>query len=348
MNILLTCVGRRNYLIDYFKEVLHPSGGQVHAFNSDSNSTALWQADFSVVCPYVNDVDYPSFLENYCIKHQIRAIISLFDIELPILSGLKEKFSQLGIYIIVADPWVVEMMHDKWLTHQFLVNHQFHAVPSYIDLDRVLEAIRNREVTYPLYVKPRWGMGSIGLLLAEDERQLIFYFDQVKQLISATYLKHVMAKDEGRPVLIQGTFPGEEYGLDVINDLNGQHIVTVVKRKLAMRAGETDHAITVHHPQLEQLGATIASLTRHPGNLDMDVFWDEGNAYILEMNPRFGGGYPFSHVAGINLPKAIVSWLQHEDINKDVLLTPQYGIEAMKGIVMMVNSSTSSPQGVKR
>ena len=28
----------------------------------------------------------------------------------------------------------------------------------------------------------------------------------------------------------------------------------------------------------------------------------------LEMNPRFGGGYPFSHTLGANFPLAIIEW----------------------------------------
>jgi carbamoyl-phosphate synthase large subunit len=70
----------------------------------------------------------------------------------------------------------------------------------------------------------------------------------------------------------------------------------------------------------------------------VDVFWDGEKAYILEFNPRFGGGYPFSHIAGVNLPKAIVAWLQNKPVDVDALLTPKYGIEAMKGITMIVKS----------
>jgi carbamoyl-phosphate synthase large subunit len=175
-------------------------------------------------------------------------------------------------------------------------------------------------------------MGSIALRKAENEEELDFYYRKTKQIISATYLKNVIPAEEENAVIIQTRLPGQEYGLDVINDLDGQHVVTIVKRKLAMRAGETDRAITEHHPQLEQLGAAIARLTKHPGIMDVDVFWDEKNAFILEFNPRFGGGYPFSHAAGVNLPKAIVAWLQNEPVDTEKVLTPEYGIESIKGI----------------
>ena len=323
MNILLTCVGRRNYLVDYFKEALQPIGGKVHAFNSDLNSAALWQADFPVLSPFADEPEYPAFVENYCINHDIRAVLSFMDVDLSILARLKAKLHPLGITIIVAEPWMTEMAEDKWLTYQFLVKHHFPTVPHFLDLDQALSATRSGEAHFPFYVKPRWGMGSIAIFKAENESDLIFYYGKTQQIISRSFRHYEMAKKENESVLIQGLCPGQEHGLDIINDLNGQHLVTVVKQKLAMRSGETDKAIVVKNEFLEKLGAEIATLTCHPANLDADVFWDGEKAYILEFNPRFGGGYPFSHAAGVNLPKAIVAWLLNEPVNSKELLFPR-------------------------
>jgi len=96
--------------------------------------------------------------------------------------------------------------------------------------------------------------------------------------------------------------------LDIVNDLDGNYATTFVKRKLAMRAGETDRAITVDSEQLQELGQLIGGKLCHIGNLDCDVFVREGICYVLELNPRFGGGYPFSQVAGANIPAALIAW----------------------------------------
>ena len=108
------------------------------------------------------------------------------------------------------------------------------------------------------------------------------------------------ASDAEHPVLIQELIIGEEYSLDVVNDLDGRHVATFARCKLAMRAGETDRAVTVDREELHRLGAAIGGQLGHAGNLDCDVLAAQDRMYVLDLNPRFGGGYPFSHAAGAN------------------------------------------------
>jgi len=130
---------------------------------------------------------------------------------------------------------------------------------------------------------------------------------------------------------VQERLNGQEHGLDIVNDLNGKYITTFVKHKLAMRSGETDVAITVDSPELIGLGAKLSRLLGHYGNLDVDAFLMGGQVHVLEMNARFGGGYPFSHLAGADLPRAIVSWLREEEPDPHWLkVTP--GITSFKDI----------------
>ena len=82
-----------------------------------------------------------------------------------------------------------------------------------------------------------------------------------------------------------------------------------------MRAGETDKALTVDMPEVREMGATIGRNLKHIGNLDVDIMQRANGDYcVLELNPRFGGGYPFSYEAGVNMPKAILSWLKGERV----------------------------------
>ena len=339
MNILLTSVGRRSYMVDYFKEALQSVGGKVYAANSEQNSPALYTADEYVISPLIYDEKYESFILNYCLKNDISVLISLFDIELPKLSTLKDKFKKNGILIIVGDSWLTEMANDKWQTFQFLKANNFLTKDVYLNLPDCKTALKNKLLDFPVFVKPRWGMGSIAVYKAYSIEELDFYFNAVKKVITNSYLKFESALDFENSVIIQPAFLGFEYGLDIINDLNGDYQTTIVKRKIAMRSGETDAATTVFEPILEQLGKEISNLTKHPANMDVDVFFDGTEAYVLELNPRFGGGYPFSHMAGVNLPEAIIKWYNMEKVEISSCLKPKIGITSMKGISMITQIS---------
>lgn len=91
-----------------------------------------------------------------------------------------------------------------------------------------------------------------------------------------------------------------------------------------MRAGETDKAITVNNEKIRNIGSLIGTNLGHVGNLDCDILEMDGEYYVLELNPRFGGGYPFSHEAGVNMPKAIIRWIKGEKVDS-AILQPIYG-----------------------
>lgn len=322
-------------MVDFFREAVKPYGGSVYALNSTSDAVGMWVADESAVCPLIYDSHYADFLLDYCRKNKIDVVISLFDIELPILSTLKDRFASHSIKILVGDKWLTTIANDKWKTQIFLKEHGFFSAPTYLSVEGFLSDHDKSLARFPVYVKPRWGMGSISVFKAEDIEELHFFYNKVKREIENSYLKYESAEDIIHSVLIQESLPGEEYGLDVINDLEGNYQTTIIKRKLAMRSGETDAAITVNEPELAAIGQRLANICRHPANMDVDVFYDGKKAFILEINPRFGGGYPFSHAAGVNLPKAIIKWLKGEKVLMDECLKVTFDVKSMKGITII-------------
>jgi carbamoyl-phosphate synthase large subunit len=335
MNVLITSAGRRNYIIEYFRELLNPIGGKVHAMNSDENAASLWISDYWTISPLIYSEEYEDFLLSYCIKNKIFLIISLFDIELPILSKLKPIFLNHNIQIIVGEEWLTQMANDKWETNNFLNKYGFNTKPCFKSLNDFLQFRKDFKLDFPVFVKPRWGMASLSIYKADSMSELEFYYKLVHKQIKTSYLKFESQLDWDHSVLIQSQFPGEEFGLDIINDLEGNYCTTIVKKKIAMRAGETDIAVTVNIPQLKDLGERLSKITKHPGNLDVDVFFDGELAFVLEINARFSGSYPFSHAAGVNLPKAIINWYFGEKVDKN-WLTEKFGVTGMKGISLFV------------
>ncbi|TFE01710.1 ATP-grasp domain-containing protein [Jeotgalibacillus salarius] len=318
MNILLTSAGRRGYLVSYFKEVLAGSG-EVHVTNSEKNAPSFHYADQTAVSPLIHDPDYISFLLNYCREHQIHAIIPLFDIDLPVLASQKKLFEQSGVQVVVSDPETIFRCNDKWETFLFLKKIGVRTPRTLLSIEETLEEIHLGTMKFPVIIKPRFGMGSIGIYEAENEEELSVFFNKIKKDIQKSYLKFESGQDSSRAIIIQEKMNGDEYGLDVMNDLDGNYQNTVVKKKYAMRSGETDCAEIVNSSELKELGRWISDHMRHIGNLDVDVFSDGQSAYVLEMNARFGGGYPFTHISGVNLPFAICQWLQGNKADPDIL-----------------------------
>lgn len=330
MNILLTSVGRRTYMINYFKEALEGLG-QVHASNS-IETYSMTIAHKSVISPMIYDNHYVDFLLDYCKNNKINAIISLFDIDLPILAKNKQMFSDNGIQIIVSDFDFVQVCNDKWLTYKFLTSNGFNTPVTFLSINESLQSLDRKEIDFPFIIKPRWGMGSIGIYQADNLEELMVLYKKTLCSINESYLKYESEQTPYQSVIIQEKLIGEEYGLDIFNNLKGNLLACVAKKKLAMRAGETDSAEIVENRELFEIGNRISKYSKHVGNMDVDCFLVDDKFYILEMNCRFGGQYPFSHLSGVNFPKAIINMLNNEKIDPEFLL-PKFGIIGFKDLI---------------
>lgn len=336
MNILFSCVGRRRYLLKYFKNVLG-NNGEIIATDMQSSAPALTEADYVEIVPAVYADNYIDVLKDICIKHQIKAIISLNDLELPLLAEKKADFEKIGTKIVISDSDIIDTCFDKYKTCDFIKSIGLKSPNTYISFKDAYNALENGDLNFPVIIKPRWGSGSIGIEIAYDFEDLNILYNYIKKKLKRTILAQASSKTNDY-ILIQEFINGQEYGLDIMNDLNGCVQGVSIKKKLAMRAGETDKAITVHNSSIEQIGHIIANRLKHIGNLDCDIIEKDGVFYVLELNPRFGGGYPFSHEAGVNMPKAIISWLNGETITEN-LFTPRYNKTYAKcDIIVEVNN----------
>lgn len=333
MNILLTSAGRRGYLVNFFKEALEGKG-EVHVMNSSDHSTAMRYGDKSILSPLIYSTDYIPFLVKYCVENKIDAIISLLDIDLPILSNQVKTFEQIGVKLLVSPKEVVSVCNDKWRTFNYLKENGFHTPKTFLSIGAVIMELENGDIDFPLMIKPRWGMGSIAIFEVNNMDELIVLYKKTKSMIERSDLSFESVIDGENNIIIQEKLIGQEYGLDIINDLEGNYKTTIPKMKLAMRSGETDIAEIIEDSKLETLGMGISQNLRHIGNLDVDVFIVEDIPFVLEMNARFGGGYPFSHLAGVDLPKAIIKWLDGKTVENS-LLKAKIGVTGYKDIHMI-------------
>jgi len=345
VNVLLTCAGRRGYLVGYFRAALAGSGA-VLAADSSADAPALTQADLALLVPPVAHPEYVDALAQLCREHDVGLLISLNDLELPVLAPHVHRFAQLSVLLAVSSPEVVAICGDKWRTAQFLHQAGIPTARTFLTIEAVQSALTAGTVAFPLIVKPRWGTASIAVDLVQDLDELRATVGLARARLGRTILADAAdatAEDPDQPLLIQEALTGQEHGLDVVNDLTGTYAATFARRKLSMRAGETDRAVTVADPRLEDVGRRIGHALGHVGLLDCDVFVGD-DVRVLELNARFGGGYPFSHVAGADVPAALLAWTRGVSPDPDWLrITP--GVRAAKadGLVV-VGQGVPTPQ----
>lgn len=339
MNAMLTCAGRRNYLVKFFQDALKGSG-RVFAADASADAPALCEADKGLVVPPLNYPNYIETLLGLCREYRIGIVIPLNDLELGSLAQYRDRFLQSGTVPVVSSSNIVARCLDKWSTNEFLHNCGLESPTTFLSLESARDALRRGDLRFPLVVKPRWGTASIGNEYSEDDEELELNYGLAKKRLMRSFLWQFNSADPDRCILIQEKVVGQEYGFEVVNDLDGRYVCTFVKQKLAMRAGETDRAITVSSRSLEAVGALIGRKLGHIGVLDCDVIVRDGRCYVIDMNPRFGGGYPFSHAAGANLPAALIAWATGKTLDP-AWLKVKPGVLSSKYDRLVVVSSNS-------
>lgn len=336
MNVLLSSAGRRSYLVHYFRAALG-GNGSVFAANSVADTPAMLVADGSFVVPPVADGAegrrYLDAMLGLCRAHDVALLLSLHDLEAPILANNKSRFESIGTTVVISSPAVIRTCLDKYQTYEFCVGADVTTPRTCLDLTDAERALSSGELTFPLVVKPRYGFGSAHIQFCDDLDELRFFHEYLSRHVAAVDVDGFGERAAGQ-LIIQEKVAGVEYGLDIVNDLVGRFAACFVKRKFRMRSGETDEAETIQDPMLERLGREISEKLKHVGLLDADIVVTGNQAYLLEMNPRFGGQYPFSHAAGANVPAAIVAWKRGERPDSN-WLTIRPGVRSVKDIAIL-------------
>ena len=339
MNVLLTCAGRRSYEIGAFREAVD-GHGRVLACDADASAPALQMADEAFIVPTIQDADYVDTLIELCRRHEVGLVIPAFEPELPLLAARIADFAAVGADVLISSDEVIATCYDKVASASFLAECGVRTPRTYLSLEAAERALATGEVAFPLMVKPRFGVSSIGIHRVDDADELTHAVRQCHKQIVAALLGNSGASDHMTSVMIQEVVGGVEYGLDIVNDLQGRYVCTFVKRKLRMRAGQTDRASTVADARLEGLGELIGRGLGHRGVLDCDVFVDHAGPCVIDLNPRFGGGYPFSHLAGANLPAALIAWAEGREADPHWLqVTPDVTIARYDQFVVASRAS---------
>ncbi len=290
-NLLILSCGTRTLLVRYFKE--YGNGiGKVVGTDCSIYAPALYETDAYYIVPRMTEPGYLDTLLDICHREQIDAVLPLQEDELYLIASHRAIFEDAGITPIVSDAETVNLCRDKYAFYQYLKQHSLPAVTSCNSFEAFMQACDVGSMKFPVFIKPTHGCGSIGI-------QKVEHLDLLEALC-----KYQDSIDDS--YIIQNYADGEEFGADIYMDLlTGEPVSIFVKKKLRMRAGETEKSVSFRDKKLFELIQKTIEPLKLAGPIDMDIFRIDGQYYISEINPRFGGGYPHAHNCGVNFPHLI-------------------------------------------
>lgn len=280
MNILILSCGTRNKVVQYFKKAL-AGQGSVIATDMSPNAPALYDADKHYIVPRMSAPGYIDVIFDICKKEKISGVLSLIDPELSLLAKHMDDFAALGVTVIGSSYDLCEQSLDKMQMFRYLTERGYRCAKSYVSREQFYEDVAAGVISYPVFVKPVQGSASISISKVYDKETVDLLFDHSDNL------------------MIQEFLNGQEIGADVYIDMISGDVVSIfTKKKLVMRAGETDKAVSFKDEKLFALIQRFVKETGFRGQIDIDIFEIGGEYYISEVNPRFGGGYPHAYECG--------------------------------------------------
>lgn len=287
-NILILSCGTRNKLIQYFKQEF-AGVGKIMATDCSELAPALYEADKHFIVSKMTDEGYLDEILKICKDNQIKGVLSLIDPELTLLAENRQAFLDIGTVPFVSDYELILKCFNKFSFNNLLKKHGFKSIRSYVDKELFYKDVEEGHINYPVFVKPVQGSASININQAENKDEIEVLFHKFDNL------------------MIQELMDGTEFGIDAYIDfISGEIISIFVKEKIKMRAGETDKSKAVKDTKLIEMLESFINKVGFKGPIDIDVFQVDGEYYISEVNPRFGGGYLHAFEVGENFPKMIL------------------------------------------
>lgn len=324
MNILILSSGTRNKIVQYFKTALAGSGNVV-CTDMSNIAPSIYEADKFYTVPRMTAPGYIDVILDICKKEKIDGVLSLIDPELSLLAENKERFAAVGTTVIGSDYPLCEMSLDKFQMYQWLTAHGYRCAKSYMDKESFYADVAAGRAQYPVFVKPARGSASIAISKVYDRETIELLF----------------AHSDG--LMIQEFLEGQEIGADVYIDMLSHEVVSIfTKKKLLMRAGETDKAVSFRDDALFELIRKFVDEAGFVGQIDIDIFQVNGAYYISEVNPRFGGGYPHAYECGCNHMELILNNLRGE-VNEPRIGAYEEGIYMMKYVEVLIRKLDKNP-----
>ena len=309
-NILITSAGKRVALTRYFKETLSCFFPEAKVFTTDMNplmAPAGYVSDGCFQVPRVTDEEYPDLLLDICEKNDVGMVIATIDTELLLLADLKQAFSERGIYVMVSDKPFISLCRDKRNTGKFFEEHGV----------RIPKEIDKYHPSFPMFAKPYDGSLSTNLHYIRTAEELTKEILEDPKLLFMEYIDKKVYK---------------EYTVDMYYGKDSHVKCIVPRERIEIRAGEINKGRTAKNEILAFLKDKMEYVEGCVGCICVQLFFhpDTKDMVGIEINPRFGGGYPLSYMCGGNFPELLIrEYFKGEKVNyfdswKDGMLMLRY------------------------
>lgn len=307
---MLSASGRRVALLRALEQATRSLGIDARVFATDITRTspAFQVAGQSQLVPPYSDPHCLEVLLQFCNDHNIGLIIPTIDPDLPFFSKHREQFDAIGTRINVSSKDTIRVANDKCNTHQWLTDRAFPTMRQAAVGDFLTG---QQSWDYPVFAKPRRGSASIGTGVVQTEE----------------HLRALAALDE---YIVQSLAKGREYTVDVFVDAEGRCRCAVPRMRLETRGGEVSKGVTRRCQPVIDLATRIAeSLPGARGVMNIQIMYDDStdDLNVIEINPRFGGGYPLTEAAGASMTRWVIedalglpSSVRSDTWNEDVVM----------------------------
>ena len=293
MNVLVTSAGRRVSLVQAFAEAVKARGGQVFAGDASGLAPALYKADGAFRLPPVRSEAYIPELLSLVQAHDLGLIVPTIDTELEVLADNIETFADAGCKVLVSSPAFVALSGDKWLTQRAFAEHDVDVPQGW-----TVAELTGAELPEQLFVKPRDGSSSRDIYRATPET-----------------LTSILARVPN--AIVQEELTGPEITIDALIDFDGRPLHYVPRIRIRTLAGESIQGVTIADDDLrgwlERLLGVAAELGAR-GPITLQAFLTGRGPVLIEVNPRFGGGFPLAYAAGGHYPEWLLALLSGEAV----------------------------------
>ncbi len=289
-NILFCSVGRRARLLMDFRQSMNGCGRLV-ATDLSPVAPALFFADETYLVPRITASDYFDHVLDICDKSKVKAITTLIDPEIEILANHRSELLAKGVLPLCPADWTAHLCFDKYEMFRHLHDKGVRTVLTYNSLESFKEGLAKGEVSLPVFMKPISGSGSVGIGRCDTMEQVEEKWNDGK----FTYI-------------IQELMTGGDCDADVYVDcISHKPVAVFSKKKIESRIGGASKTISYKDPKLFAFVEEVCSVLELNGPCDMDFFIKDGEYYLSEINPRFGGAYLHAYGAGVDFIKLILN-----------------------------------------